>query len=336
MGEKPSITLACRNYDGTGAIMRGIVKVPGIDLEIVECEDVVDMFARMYKGEFDVSEMSLAELIYYTSRGRSEFVGIPVFPSRIFRHGFIFCRKDSAINRPEDLRDKKIGFVRWVQTATTWVYGTLKDEYGVKPQDETWHIASMHHWDDVDPGGGVAPRDGSILKWIEAPGKNPAERACRALFEGRLDVLGITEGQISLLLGNSEVRRLFENYREVEAAYYRKTKILPIMHVMVIRKSVVETFPELPINLFRSFCEAKARARRWHRTIPSIMQAWTNHYLDEERKIFELDPWAYGLEKNRHVIDRFLIYCRHAGISERNISAEELFHPSTWALEEQL
>jgi 4,5-dihydroxyphthalate decarboxylase len=334
MAPTTKIRLASRAYDGTLPILRGQLGIPGFEFEITETEDVPGMFAGMFKGQYDVSEMSLGELIYYTSRGKAGFVAIPVFPSRMFRHGFIFCRKASGINTPADLSGKKIGFLRWVQTAAIWMRGMLVDEYGVSVKDSQWYVASMHHWDDHDPGATVEPRDGSVIRMIENSGKTTSERACKAIFEGQLDALGVTESQLSTLLANDSVSKLFDNSRAVEAAYFQKTKILPIMHVLALQRSLADKHPELPAKLFNLYSESKRWAQRWRRLIPSLVEAWPNHYLSDEQEVFRTDPWAYGLEANRHVLERFLAYCHAQGIAARNLAAEELFHPSTSKLVE--
>jgi len=309
MAAPPKIKLASRAYDGVLPILSGRMAIPGFEFDVLETEDVPEMFSGMFQGKYDVSEMSLGELIYYTSRGQADFVAIPVFPSRMFRHGFIFVRRDSGIERPQDLSGKKLGFLRWVQTAAIWMRGMLTDDYGVSAKDSQWYVAAMHHWDEHDPGATVAPRDGSVIRIIQSGGKSTSERACRALVDG-------------------SVKRLFENSREVEAEYFRRTKILPIMHVVALKKSLVERHPELPEQLFRLYCDAKKWAQRWRRTIPSLVEAWPNDYLASERRIFLSDPWAYGLEANRHVLERFLIYCHAQGISARAMAPEEIFHPN--------
>ena len=334
MGSPIKLKLASRAYDGVLPILRGQMGIPGFAFEITETEDVPAMFSGMFKGQFDVSEMSLAELIYYTSRGKAEFIAIPVFPSRIFRHGFIFIRKNSGINRPADLSGKKIGFLRWVQTASIWMHGMLIDEYGVSAKDSEWYVASMHHWDDHDPGATAKPRDGSAIRSIQNSGENTSERGCVALFDGQVDALGVTESQLPVLLSNNSVKRLFENSREVEASYFRKTQILPIMHVVALQKSLIEKFPELPEKLFRLYADAKRWAQRWRRAIPSLVEAWPNHYLADEQQIFQTDPWAYGLEANRHVLEKFLAYCSAQGIVANDIAPEAIFHPSTFKLVE--
>ncbi len=333
MSHPAKIRLASRPYDGVLPILHGKLKIPGVELEVTEMEDVAGMFAGMFKGRFDVGEMSLGELIYYTSRGKADFTAIPVFPSRMFRHGFIFCRRDAGVETPADLSGRKIGFLRWVQTAAIWMRGMLVEEYGVSARDSEWHVASMHHWDDADPDAGVEPRDGTVIHMITGEG-SAAERACGALFDGRLDALGVTESQVETLLANGSVKRLFEKPREVEARYYRSTGILPIMHVLALRRELAEARPDLPENLFRLYCEAKRWAQRWRRAMPSLAEAWPDHYLSEEKEIFQSDPWAYGLAPNSHVLDKFLGYCHAQGISARKLPASELFHPGTLTLSE--
>ena len=328
------IRLASRAYDGTLPILRGQLGIPGYEFEITETEDVPAMFAGMFKGRYDVSEMSLGELIYYTSRGKADFVAVPIFPSRIFRHGFIFVRKNSGITRPADLNGKKLGFLRWVQTAAIWMRGMLIDEYGVSAKNSDWYVASMHHWDEHDPGATVEPRDGSVIRMIQNAGKTTSERACRALFDGQVDALGVTESQLATLQADNTVKRLFENSHEAEADYFRNTKILPIMHVLALQKNLAAQHPELPEKLFRLYVDAKRWAQRWRRAIPSLVEAWPNHYLAEEAQIFKNDPWAYGLEANRHVLEKFLAYCDAQGVTARATAPEEIFSPSTLKLVE--
>jgi 4,5-dihydroxyphthalate decarboxylase len=332
----PSITLACRNYDGTNAIIRGALRPQGIDLQVNEVNDVVKMFSGMFNGEYDISEMSLAEMIYYLTRDQCDFIGIPVFPSRLFRHSFMLCNETAGIRGPEDLTGKKIGGLRWVQTAFIWLRGMLVDEHHLSAKDTDWYVSALHHWHENGSEEKITPRDGSIIRHLEGEGDDEYEMSCRALVDGKIDVLMTTENRkYDWLAGQPRVRPLFTNVREAEVSYYKKTGIIPIMHVLVARQSVLERYPELPAKLFELFCQAKKLGREWMRSVPSLNLVWKNQYMDEERAIFDgRDPWAYGLKANFAALTKFLSYCDAQGISARSITPYDLFTASTWELSE--
>ena len=333
---EPSITLACRNYDGTNAIIRGALRPQGIDLQVNEVNDVVKMFSGMFKGEYDVAEMSLAEMIYYLTRDQCDFIGIPVFPSRLFRHSFMLCNETAGIRGPEDLTGKKIGGLRWVQTAFIWLRGMLVEEHNLSAKDMGWYVSALHHWHGNGPEEKITPRDGSVVKILTVEGCDEYEMSCRALVDGKIDVLMTTENRkYDWLAADPRVRPLFPNVREAERSYYKKTGIIPIMHVLVARRSVVEQYPQLPAKLFELFSQAKKVGREWMRSVPSLNLAWKNQYIDDERAVFDgRDPWAYGLKANFAALTKFLSYCDAQGISATPITPYDLFAPSTWELNE--
>lgn len=327
-------TLACGNYDRTIAVIRGLVKLKGVDLRVVEMNDVVNMFTGVFKGKYDAGEMSLAELIYYTSRGECEFIGIPVFPSRVFRHGDIFCNTLSNIKHPRDLEGMKVGFPRYTQTASIWIRGMLLEEYKISPSKLTWYIASVHHWDNGGATEEIRTHDGSLVHHLETKGKGAYEALELALTNREIDALGTTGPPKAFIRGEKTIRRLFNHPMEEETSYFRKTKIFPIMHVLVVRKSVVEKHPDLPVNLFHLFAQGKKWGQEWVKKPPSLSLVWKNRYIGKEEDIFQGDPWAYGLRRNNHVVEKFLSYCYDLGVSDRKMSPNELFVPNTWDLED--
>lgn len=336
MVTKPRIVLACRNLDGTAAVIRGQVGVSGFDLNVQEENNPPVMFDGMFHGKYDASEMSLAETVYYISRNKADFIGIPVFLSRVFRHSFLFCRAGSDIEGGPSLNGKRLGFERWVQTAGVWQRGFLVDEYGVVPQEKTWHVMGIHHWEDASEGP-VVPRNGTSINQLKHEGSHYFDAYYNALKDGRLDAIGTTEGQqgrMSSLAVDGQIKRVFPNYREAEAAYYKKTGIFPIMHLLTIRRSVAEQYPELPEALFRMFSESKKRGTEFARSLPSYTLAWKHGWQEEEDKVFTEDPWPHGLAANRHTVDTFLRYCWEQGISARQMEAADLFLPATWGLAE--
>ena len=335
MADRP-ISLACRNYDGTTAILRQQLRIPGFNLQVNEINDIPKMFSGMFNGAYDIAEMSLAEMVYYLTRDRCDFIGIPVFPSRLFRHSFMLCNRFSGIKGPEDLTGKKIGGLRWVQTAFIWLRGMLAEEHNLSARDTQWYVSALHHWSEHGAEEAITPRDGSTVQRLAGEGDDEYDMSCRALLNGRIDMLMTTENRkYDVLAGDARVRPLFNDSRGAEAAYYKKTGIMPIMHVVVLRRSLIEVQPELPKKLFELFCQSKKLGRDWLASVPSLTLAWKNHYLDEELSMFEgRDPWAYGLQQNFATLSKFLHYCDAQGISARSLTPYEIFAPSTWELSE--
>ncbi len=330
--KRTTIRLASRDYDGMAPIIRGDVTIPGYELAVNVDNSVPRVFAALYRGTVDVSEMSLAELIYYVSRDEAEFIAIPVFPSRVFRHGHIFCTR--GINGPADLSGRRIGFQRWVQTAAVWMRGMLVEEYGVSPTETQWYVAATHHWDD-DHGEEIVPRDGSVIRRFTTSSVTGADSAYRALSAGEVDAMGVTEVQAPALLADPNARRLFDDWRAEEMAYYERTRIFPIMHVLAMRRGLVEAHPELPEALFAAFSQAKRQAQERMHNLPSWSVAWKDDYIRAERELFGGDLWPFGLAANQHVLDKFIGYCYQQGVAARQLEARELFVPSTCDLNEQ-
>jgi 4,5-dihydroxyphthalate decarboxylase len=328
-----TISLASRPYDGILPLLRGEASIPNVRIDARLDYNVPKVFGMLFNGEVDVSEMSLAELIYYTSRGKADFVAIPVFPSRVFRHSFFFVGPGSRVSGPSDLNGRKLGFARWVQTAGVWMRGLLVDTYGVKPADTDWFVSSTHHWED-HASEDIEPRDGSVIQRYATPAREGLEASCAALLDGEVDVIGITENQSPVLLASGRTRRLFQDYQAEEEAYYRRTGIFPIMHVLAMRKSLADANPDLPAELFRAFSQSKRLAQTAVSRLPSWSLAWKDAYLDSERATFKGDLWPFGLAPNRHVLETFIGYCWQQGIAARQIAPEELFVESTRALEE--
>lgn len=228
---------------------------------------------------------------------------------------------------------KRIGFPRLVQTASIWIRGVLLDGSGIRPEAIEWYVASLHHWDGHEGAGEFQPRDGSVIHHLPKTGRDENETMELALSEGRIDVLGTT--QLPKDFGaEPRIKRFFENYEEVEKAYFRETGIFPIMHLLAVRRALVDRHPDLPGKLFQLFCKAKRWGQDWIRMDPSLSLAWKNAYLEEEKKTFNRDPWVYGLKENRALISQFLSYCYDLGVSEKALTPEDLFHPDTWNLTE--
>ena len=103
------------------------------------------------------------------------------------------------------------------------------------------------------------------------------------------------------------------------------------MHVIGIRKSLVERHPFLPASLTKAF-EASRRAalEALNDTSASkVTLPLVEEHLRRIRKLMGHDFWSYGLDANRVTLDAFLQAHHAQGLSKRKLAAEELFHPAS-------
>ncbi|MBI2364425.1 MAG: ABC transporter substrate-binding protein [Deltaproteobacteria bacterium] len=322
--EKLFLTLGCGDYDRTHALQTGAVEAEGIKLNYIPLQSE-EVFWRMgHHREFDASEMSLSNHITMVSRGSSPFVGVPVFPSRYFRHSSIFFNVASGIKEPKDFKGKKIGTPEYAMTAAVWIRGMLNDEFGVRTQDVKWFIGGQE-----DPG-----RKERIQ--LQLPPEIqvqsiPEDKTLNGMLEsGELDGLISARIPSCLAKGSPKVQRLFPNYKDVEIDYYKRTKIFPIMHVLVIRREVYERNPWVARSLYKAFCEAKERAFQTMHISNShaYMMPWLSWEREQLKEIFGPDWWPYGIEPNRHVIETLIRYMGEQGLLAKPVNVEDLFAPS--------
>ncbi|MDO8690996.1 MAG: ABC transporter substrate-binding protein [Dehalococcoidia bacterium] len=323
--KKLHLTLACGDYDRTRALKDGSVQPQGIDLTYLTYRPS-EIFWRMFKfEEFDVSEMSLSSYVLERSRGINRFIAIPVFPSRMFRHGFIFVNTGSGIQRPEDLIGKRVGVPEYQQTASVWIRAFLQHDYGVTPDQVFWVQGGLE-----DPG-----RQEKVELCLPAGIRiqpAPEGRSLSAMLEaGELDALVTARFPTCFINGSANVRRLFPDYRTVEIDYFRRTGIFPIMHTVVMRDQLYREHPWVATSLYYAFCEAKAVC--YDRMVDSAALGctlpWFLPELENERQVLGHDLWPYGLSANRATLDAFVQYSIEQGLAERKLEVESLFAPST-------
>jgi 4,5-dihydroxyphthalate decarboxylase len=313
------LTLACGDYDRTHPLIDGSVKPEGLDLNwlVLPHHEIWTRMLNYY--DFDASEISLSSYLISRTLGKP-LTAIPVFPARAFRHSYIFINTRAGIREPKDLMGKRVGLAEFQQTATVWVRGTLQHEYGVNLDDIEWYT-----W---------APRsrmEMELPKRYKVTQITPGRKPDQMLFNGELDAMICANLFPSLLNPPPHVRRLFANYPEVEAAYFKKTGIFPIMHSVALRQDLWEKHPWIARSLFKAFQRAKEDAyARLNDTSPyKISLAWFRGPVEEQREILGGDPWTYGLEKNRSVVETLMSYLYEQGLAEKKLRAEELFASNT-------
>jgi 4,5-dihydroxyphthalate decarboxylase len=323
---KLKLTLACWDYDRARALAEGSVQAEGIDLNVLELPVEETFFRMLRHREFDAAEMSLSSYVVSLSRPDPQFIAIPVFPSRLFRHNGIFISSASGIREPKDLVGKRCGVPEYQLTAPVWQRGILQDEYGVDPASVLYFTGG-----EEEPGREEkVPLD--LPAKIRVRAIPPGKTLSAMLAEGELDAITAPRNPSTFATRPDRVRRLFENYVEVERAYFRKTRIFPIMHTVVLRRDVYAQHPWAAQSLAKAFTVAKRRAQDNLSVVAAIktMLPWQIAHVEEARRELGEDWWPYGFAENRHVLDTFLRYHHEQGLSKRRFAPEDLFAPETF------
>ena len=322
---KLNLTFACWNYDRTRALMDGTVKVDGIDLNYLNLP-VEETFFRMARfREFDISEMSLSSYCVTLSKPERPFVALPIVPSRFFRHSCIYVNANSGIREPKDLIGKRIASPEYQMTAPVWIRGILSDHYNV-PVD-----AQPYLYGGEEEVGRIEKMKLALPPNIQVSPIAPHQTLSQMLYDGELDALYTARMPSSFLKGDGKVKRLFEDYPEVERRYYRETGIFPIMHTVVMRREVYEANRWIAQSLTKAFIEAQRHTYEDLKDTAALkaMLPWLSAYVDETQREFGDDWWPYGLEKNIKTLDTFTRYHHEQGLSPRKLDVQELFAPES-------
>lgn len=306
-----ALSLAVGRYEHTRDL-----RPQGIALAIIEppIEEMHFRFARF--REWDASEMSFGKAVSILSEERPDIIALPVFTSRVFRHSAIYVGEKSGIRKPRDLEGRRVGIPEWAQTAGIYVRGMLAHEYGVDLESIQWHQAGVR-----EPG-----RIEKVS--LKLPGKTRIvpvpERSLTAM---------LAAGELDAAISARPVpgRRLFEDYEALELEYYRKTRIFPIMHLVVLRRDVYERDRWVAMNLFKAFDAARrtSLARLPDITASHIPVPWLSEHVRRWQALAGEDFWPYGVEPNRPTLEAFVQYAFEQGVCKRKLSVEELFAPET-------
>jgi len=319
------ISLACRGYDRVRALADGRVGVEGCELTLLPLGPEEVFFRAFSRAEFDVSELSLSTYLMTLGRDDPPYVALPVFVSRMFRHSAIYVRTDRGISEPADLKGRAVGVPEYQVTAAVWVRGMLQDEYGVAPSDLRWRTGGLE-----EPGR----REKLALALppgIEVRPVASDRTLSRMLAEGEIDALVAPRVPSCFARGAPGVGRLFADHRSVERAYYRKTGFFPIMHVIGIRRALLERHPWLARSVYKAFAEAKrvATAELADLTALQATLPFLAAELEDTRALMGEDYWPYGVEANRPALEALVRYSFEQGLSPRRLAVEELFAPAT-------
>lgn len=319
------MSFACADYDRTRYLEDGTIQTNGIDLNFLRLP-VEDIFWRQSKSqEFDACEMSFSAYLIFRSRPNPPFHAIPVFPSKFFRHSCVFINKNAQIKKPEDLAGKRIGVPEYAMTAIVWLRGIFHHEYGVDQANVTWVTGGLEEW-------GRKERVELKLPPTITVESAPSPKTLNGMLEsGEIDALFTARSPSGFFQSGSNIIRLFPNYKEVEIEFYKRTGIYPIMHLVVIKESILKNDPWVAQNLYEALCNSKDMAIKNLEGTAALGATlpWLIHELEVTKQVLGEDYWSYGVESNRSTIDALAQYSFEQGLSESRLSVDELFVEST-------
>ncbi|MGI1662551.1 ABC transporter substrate-binding protein [Palleronia sp. KMU-117] len=322
---KLTLSLACTASDRTRPILDGRVSIPGVEIIGLPGEPE-EIFRRALRDRaFDITELSMASHITTTARGDSAYVGVPVFPSRAFRHSGVFVNAAAGIAAAEDLKGRRIGLPEYQQTAAMWMRGILAEHHGIAPSDVEWVVGSQ------EVPGGTERVAITLPDHIRMRRIAPTETLNGLLASGEIDALITPRPPSSFLSGTGSVVRLWPDYRSAEIAFYKKSGFFPIMHCIAIRRELAQDNPWLPVEIFRAFSAAKAIAldEVQRNNFLRVSLPWIAAHYDETVGLMGADPWPYGFGRNQNELDAMTRFAHLDGLTSRPLPARDLFHPST-------
>lgn len=328
MSRKLGLTMACGLYDRMLDLYRGDVRPDGIELNFIPMDGSAgarEIFDRMAGNlEFDVAEMSSSEFIARKSTGESPLVALPVFPSRVFRHGMVSINRRSGIKAPKDLEGKRVGVPIYSMSAAVWMRGHLQHDYGVDLARIHWVEGAINQ-----PGAHGHPSLLPLLRPVSIERNTSDKSLSDLLASGGIDAI-VGTVLPDAIHHNPDIVRLFPNYREVEKDYYKRTKIFPIMHLIALRRDVYEEHPFIASSLFDAMCASKERARMRMRDLGTLqyMLPWMTADLEELDEVFGGDAWAYGIEPNRPTLEALVRYLCEQAIVKSMMPIDDLFIPT--------
>jgi 4,5-dihydroxyphthalate decarboxylase len=318
------LTLATWDHDRCMPLHEGRVSVPDVAFESHILPTGKLFPIAVQEARFDITELSISSYVLQVSRGESAYTAIPAFISRAFRHNGFFARAGSGVKTLADLAGKRVGVPEYQMTAALWMRGLLSDEYGVDPADIHWRTGALDNGVrherlslDLPDGMVVEPiKDGETLQEL--------------LLCGDIDALLAPNPPKAFLDGNPEIVRLVKDFGSVERAYHQKTGFFPIMHLVAVRKSLVEDHPDLPVVLLRAFTEARDMALQdlrdvWLGSANRLSLPWLNEAMENTIAAMGADYWPYGYAQNRAELETACRYSVEQYLASRLVAPEELF-----------
>lgn len=320
-----TLTIATTDYDHFRDFRLGLVRAQGIDAIWLTLGHH-EIFARFtFNREWDVSELSFAKFMAQVTRPNSDIIGLPVYASRLFRFASFYINSNKGIKTAKDLKGKRIGVPEWAHTAAVWMRGWLMHEGGVGLDDIEWIQAGTNEAGRIEKVELSLPAGVTLTPM-------PDKTLSGMIASGEIDCAIIARPPDSFRQKHPDVVRLFPDFESIEQRYYQDTRVYPIMHVIALRKSVLDANPWVARNLYAAFEESKRRSleRILDPAVSRYPVPWlTNHARRMQESFGDLFP--YGIEANRPTLDLFMRYTYEQGIAHKLVTPEDIFPPGMMA-----
>ena len=314
------LSIASTDYDHFRDFRLGAVEAQGIEhtWSVLGHHEV---FARFtFNREWDVAELSFSKFAAQVTRNNSDIIGLPVVCSRLFRFSSLYVNRKSKIRGPKDLKGKTVGSPEWAHTAAVYMRGWLNDEHGVGLKDIHWVQAGANE------AGRVEKVELSLPKGVKLA-RIGDKSLSQMLAAGEIDCALIARPPDCFQAGHPDIVRLFPDFWPMEEKYYKATKVWPIMHIIALRKRVLDDNPWVARNLYNAFIASKNRSveRLMDPAVSRYPAAWLATYMRKTAEMFGGDPFPYGIEENRPTWEQMLRYAHEQGIAHRRAKPEEIF-----------
>ena len=330
------LSMAGYKYDRTKALIDGRVKIEGCDIHFQE-SGIGDINTHVFSGPqtLDVTEIGLHPfMLAYANDGFRDYSLLPIFPLRLFRHKSVFIRTDRGINKPQDLRGKKIATAGYSSTSLTWIRGIFEEEYGLKPEDIEWIISSKDS--SAKDAGKVSKKENTFPEGVSVSMGPSGKDESDLLESGEVDALFHAGEPRAYIEGHPKVGRLFPDYRSIEREYFSKTGFFPIMHAVAIKKSLVKENPWLIDAVFKAYSQSKQKTYDYMAKAAWLRDSlpWFGQEFEETRALMGNNYYSYGIEPNRKTLEALFRYSHQQGLCNRKLTVEELFEPASIKLTE--
>lgn len=320
-----SLSVAIGDYDRNRALIDGAVTIDGVDAVFMKLTPEEIFFRAFRNQDFDICELSLSSSTVKTAQGDFAYVGVPAFVSRAFRHTSIYVRTD-RVKKPADLKGRKVGVAEYQLTANVWARALLEDEYGVRPSDIHWIRGGLEQAGRVEKIAVKLPPEIRLDPASEGATLNVMLEA------GEIDAFIGPRTPSCFEQGKPNIGWLWPDPMAEAKSYFRKTGNFPIMHMIGVRRPLVEQHPWLPAAVLKAFTRSKAicLALLEETSASKVTLPFMEEQVQAARALMGEDFWSYGIPANRKQLEYFFAQHHRQGLSSRLVKVEELFHPTTF------